>query len=240
MKEFQITGKTIENALGELHDKHAIKEGEYEYEVVDPGSKGFLRIGSRDAEIKIRLKPTYFARSVRDYIESILKYSNGGVKDMDLQYNTKGSKIFIQLKGEQLGRIIGKHGKTISALQHLSNIYVNRITDVKATVYIEVGDYKDRRKDIIKKIAVQNAKKVKSSKKKVELDPMFAFERRIVHEVIKSISGVKSFSKGLEPYRFVVLLPVNGQRHYSSQGRNVNRRKRDEKRDSKRTADNKR
>jgi len=210
MREFELSGKTVELAVEEAEKKWDLRTNEYDYEVVDPGSKGFLKIGSRDAAIKIIIKIDFFARKVCEYINSILNYSNGINHDLKTKYKIRNGKIYINLFGEELGRIIGKHGKTISALQHIANIYVNRITDVKAIVLLEVGDYKDRRKEIIEKIAVQNAKKAKYQGNRVELDPMFSFERRIVHETIKKMAGVRSYSKGLEPYRFVVIEPRKG------------------------------
>ena len=207
MKELEITARTIETALEEAEKRWGLNQNEYEYEVLDPGSKGFLKIGSRDAQLKIIMKTDYFARKVCDYISSILNFSTGMSHDLKIKYKIRNGKIYINLFGEEMGRIIGKHGKTISALQHIANIYVNRITDVKAVVLLEVGDYKDRRKEIIEKIALQNAKRAKYQGERIQLDPMFSFERRIVHETIKKMNGVRSYSKGLEPYRFVVIEP---------------------------------
>ncbi len=222
MKELEIAGRTVEMALEDAEKKWGLKENEYDFEVIDPGSKGFLKIGSRDALIKINMKTDFFARKVCDYITSILNYSNGINHDLKIKFKIRNGKIYINLFGEELGRIIGKHGKTISALQHIANIFVNRITDIKAIVLLEVGDYKDRRKEIIEKIALQNAKRVKYQGDKIELDPMFSFERRIVHETIKRINGVRSYSKGLEPYRYVVIEPQKYGKN-NSIGRN-NRR----------------
>src|SRR6056297_292187 len=207
MKELEIAGKTVEIALEDAEREWGLTDNEYEYEVIDPGSKGFLKIGSRNALIKINMKTDFFARKVCDYIIAILNFSNGINHDLKIKYKIRNGKIYINLFGEEMGRIIGKHGKTISALQHIANIYVNRITDVKAVVLLEVGDYKDRRKEIIEKIALQNAKRAKYQGERIQLDPMFSFERRIVHETIKKMNGVRSYSKGLEPYRFVVIEP---------------------------------
>ncbi len=215
MKEIEISNKTVEDALNEVKHKWNLNEGEYEYEVVDPGSKGFLKIGSRDAQIKVKLTSKYFSRMVAEYVKQILDFSKDTSSDLQIQTEESDSKIFVYLKGNNLGRMIGKHGKTISALQHLANIYVNRVTESKVNVFIEVGDYKDRRREIIKKIARQYAYKVIKTGKKIELDPMFAFERRIIHETVKSISGVKSFSMGLEPYRYVVIEPVKRPQKYN-------------------------
>src|SRR6056297_375467 len=222
MKELEITARTIETALEEAEKRWGLNQNEYEYEVLDPGSKGFLKIGSRDAQLKIIMKTDYFARKVCDYISSILNFSTGMSHDLKIKYKIRNGKIYINLFGEEMGRIIGKHGKTISALQHIANIYVNRITDVKAVVLLEVGDYKDRRKEIIEKIALQNAKKAKYQRERIELDPMFSFERRIVHETIKKMNGVRSYSKGLEPYRFVVIEPQKG---YQGNGNRSNYRR---------------
>ena len=223
MKELEITGRTIETALEEAEKKWDLNNNEYEYEVIDPGSKGFLKIGSRDALVKITMKTDFFARKVCDYIGNILNFSNGISHDLKIKHKIRNGKIYINLFGDEMGRIIGKHGKTISALQHIANIYVNRITDVKAVVLLEVGDYKDRRKEIIEKIAFQNAKKAKYQGERIELDPMFSFERRIVHETIKKMNGVRSYSKGLEPYRFVVIEPQQRDKGSSTRnyGRNV-------------------
>lgn len=218
MKELEISAKTVEAALEDAQKKWGLSSNEFDYEVLDPGSKGFLKIGSRDAVIKVSMKTDFFARKVCDYIKKILSYSNDMDQGFKLNHTIRNGKIFINLFGDELGRIIGKHGKTISALQHIANIYVNRITDIKVVVYLEVGDYKDRRKEIIEKIALQNAKKVRQNKVRIQLDPMFSFERRIVHEAIKKVSGVKSYSKGLDPYRYVVIEP---QRQYSTKDRST-------------------
>jgi len=208
MKEIEVTAKNVDEAVTEVKKEWDLLDEEIEVEIIDPGSKGFLKIGSREAVVKIRILPEYFSKKAGNYIRRILNFSKDGLEDLEITTETKDSKIFIYLNGSNLGRMIGKHGKTISALQHISNIYVNRITDSKVNVFIEVGDYKDRRKDLIKKIAKQSAYKVKKTGKRIQLDPMFAFERRIIHETLKPITGIKSFSMGLEPYRFVVIEPL--------------------------------
>lgn len=212
MKEFEVTAKTVEEALDVVKSEQGYLENEYDYQIEDPGSKGFLKIGTRNAIIKISVKNEYFARRVKEFIEKILSFSLYIPESLSVSVESKDARIFIHLDGEHLGRMIGKHGKTISALQHLATIFVNRLTDTKMTVFIDVGDYKDRRKDLIRKIAKKKASVVVETGKSIQLDPMFAFERRIVHETVKAISGVQSFSRGLEPYRYVVIEPAKKAR----------------------------
>jgi spoIIIJ-associated protein len=212
LKEIEVTAKTVEEALENVKRELGVKEGEFEYQIEDPGSKGFLKIGTRNAVIKATIRFDFYVRKVKEFVERILAFSKYVPDTLEISVDSKDVKVFIHLNGEHLGRMIGKHGKTISALQHLATIYINRLTDTKTTVLIDVGDYKDRRKELIRKIARKKAFSVIQTGKSIQLDPMFAFERRIVHETIKSISGVQSFSKGLEPYRYVVIEPARKSR----------------------------
>jgi len=207
LKEIVVSAKTVEEAVDSTKRDHDLREGEFSYRVDDPGSRGFLKIGSRNASISVTVLTEYYVRKVKEYIEIVLSFSKYVPQSLVVKVEHRDARIFIHLDGAHLGRMIGKHGKTISALQHLATIFVNRLTDTKMTVLIDVGDYKDRRKELIRKIAKNKAFTVIQTGKSVQLDPMFAFERRIVHETIKSISGVQSFSKGLEPYRYVVIEP---------------------------------
>jgi len=207
LKEFVVSAKTVEEAVDSVKRENGFREGEFEYRVEDPGSRGFLKIGSRNASISVIVRTEYYVRKVKEFIETVLSFSKYAPQSLAVKAEHRDAKIFVHLDGAHLGRMIGKHGKTISALQHLATIFINRSTDTKMTVLIDVGDYKDRRKELIKRIARNKALTVIQTGKSVQLDPMFAFERRIVHETIKSISGVQSFSKGLEPYRYVVIEP---------------------------------
>lgn len=222
MKEFEITSRSVEQAIEEVQSAHGLRLEEFSYEIIDPGSRGFLKFGSREAIIRVAIQNTYYARQVSTYIEKMLRYSSDLDSDLSVTTQTKDMKIIVQLQGEHLGRMIGKHGKTLSALQHLSNIFVNRLTDSKVTVLVEIGNYKERRKETLSKLALHCAKKVQSSGRRIQLDPMFAFERRIVHESIKGMQGIRSYSKGLEPYRFVVIEP---NRKRSNQARKSRQRR---------------
>jgi spoIIIJ-associated protein len=84
------------------------------------------------------------------------------------------------------------------------------LSDKKLNVVIEVGDYKRKRREQLKDIAYEAVNNVLRTKKKVVLDPMFAFERRIIHELVKSYPKLRSYSVGLEPYRRVVIEYKNG------------------------------
>lgn len=209
MKTFYCEGKSVEDALEKVFKDYDIKEEEYSYEVVEKGFRGIFGIGFKPIKLQITLKKNYFERKVREFIENILSYYNGEINyEVIVKSNQRGFVIIID--SENVGRLIGKHGKALGALQHIVNLYLNRLSDKKLNVVIEVGDYKRKRREQLKDIAYEAVNNVLRTKKKVVLDPMFAFERRIIHELVKSYPKLRSYSVGLEPYRRVVIEYKNG------------------------------
>nr|WP_073071619.1 RNA-binding cell elongation regulator Jag/EloR [Thermosipho atlanticus] len=204
MKRLTITGRSVEEILSVFEEDYDIKKGEYDYNVVDKGSVGFLGIFARDAVVEITIKKQYYERKLQEFVKKIVSHFD---PDISVKVYSKNPRVFIaKINGEGIGKIIGKHGKGLGALQHLSTIFLNRLSDTKVTVLIDAGDYREKRKELIERI-VKNAleKLKKDGVKKVELDPMFAFERMLVHEILKNFKDVVSYSVGVEPYRYVVI-----------------------------------
>ncbi len=208
MKRIRIKAESVEDALEKARKKYDLREGEYKYEVKDKGFKGFLGLFAKEAEVEIVLKKRYYERKVEEFVRGILNFA-GNVSKVQVRGN--GKTYFVYIDGEDVGKLIGKHGKTLAALQHIVTIYVNRLSDVKLNVVIDAGEYRERRKRQLENIAKEAIRKVQESKGKVELDPMFPFERRIIHEIVKKYKGVTSYSIGVEPYRRVVIEYVRRQ-----------------------------
>ena len=203
MKELEIRGPTSKDAIKEIQLKYAAYEDEIEAEILEEGSKGFLGLfGSKEATVKVRILPKYFERKVREFLTGII-----GEFDSNVLYDVQlsGRTFKITVDGDQMSRLIGRHGKTVAALQHIMNIYANRLSDVKVNVRVDVGDYRTERKDLVQELAHRTAKAVLKKREKVTMQPMFAFERRLVHEVISQYQELRSYSVGLEPYRRVVV-----------------------------------
>lgn len=210
MKTFYCEGKSVEDVLEKVFKDYDIKEGEYSYEVVEKGFKGIFGIGFKPIKLQITLKKNYFERKVKEFIENVLSYYNGEINyEIIVKSNQRGFVIIID--SENVGRLIGKHGKALGALQHIVNLYLNRLSDKKLNVVIEVGDYKRKRREQLKNIVYEAVNNVMKTKRKIVLDPMFAFERRIIHELVKSYPKLRSYSVGLEPYRRVVIEYRNGK-----------------------------
>ena len=113
--------------------------------------------------------------------------------------------IDIELKGDDMGILIGKRGQTLDSLQYLTSLAVNKQSEEYYKVKIDTEDYRKRRKDTLENLAKNIAYKVKRTKRPVSLEPMNPFERRIIHSALQNDRYVTTHSEGDEPYRHVVV-----------------------------------
>jgi len=115
----------------------------------------------------------------------------------------------IEIEGEGLNILIGKQGKTLEALQAILNAALNHNALEKKVVHVDINGYRKRRIEQIKKVVDEAVKKAMKTKEKVALEPMVAFERKVVHELVAGIPGLRTESSGEEPHRYVVIIPDN-------------------------------
>jgi spoIIIJ-associated protein len=113
--------------------------------------------------------------------------------------------VFFNLRGENLGMLIGKHGQTLDALQYLTNLAAHRDADDKARVIIDVEDYRKRRAETLTSLAQRIASQVKRRGERVVLEPMTPNERKVIHMALQDDPRISTYSDGEEPYRKVVI-----------------------------------
>ena len=111
----------------------------------------------------------------------------------------------VELKGDDMGILIGKRGQTLDSLQYLTNLAVNKQSEEYIKVKIDTEDYRKRRKETLENLAKNIAYKVKRTKRPVSLEPMNPFERRVIHSALQNDKFVTTHSEGDEPYRHVVV-----------------------------------
>ncbi|AKI98050.1 RNA-binding cell elongation regulator Jag/EloR [Kosmotoga pacifica] len=222
MKLDTIKAQSVEEAVRVAILRYDAYEDELNINIVEKGSKGFLGFfGGKEAVIEVQLLPTYFERKIGEYLEGILKHFD---KEVIYDISVVRKTILVNIKGIDVSRLIGRHGKTVSALQHILGIYANRLSDVKLNVSVDVGNYKEERRQSVESLAHKMAKLALQKKDRVELEPMFAKERRIVHEVVSKYRNLRSYSVGLEPYRRVVIEYETRKNHRNYGRRWVNGR----------------
>ena len=114
-------------------------------------------------------------------------------------------KITFQVHGEDLGILIGKHGQTLDAIQYLTNLVAHKDVFGHCHIVVDVENYRSRREETLVNLAKRLASKVKRNRQKVSLEPMNAFERKIIHTALQGDKNVVTNSEGDEPFRHVVI-----------------------------------
>ena len=199
----EFTGKTEEDALTEAKIALGATTDEIEYEVIEKGTTGFLGIGSKPAVIKARKKG-----SIEDVARTFLSDVFGAMNmEVEIIINVDESDrmMDIELKGDNMGLLIGKRGQTLDSLQQLTNLAVNKKSDSYYRVKLDTENYRKRRKDTLENLAKNIAYKVKRTKRPVSLEPMNPYERRVIHSALQNDRYVTTHSEGEEPYRHVVV-----------------------------------
>ncbi|QSX07576.1 protein jag [Alkalibacter rhizosphaerae] len=113
--------------------------------------------------------------------------------------------LSITLEGEDMGILIGRRGQTLDAIQYLTSLVVNKATDEYVRVVIDTENYREKREATLKDLAHKLAKKVERTRKKVVLEPMNPYERRIIHATLQNHKRIYTYSEGEEPFRKVVI-----------------------------------
>ncbi len=294
MKQIEMTGKTINEAVDNACTKLGVSLLDVDYKVIDEPSKGFLGIGAKPArvlvtvigsdepEVKPEPKPQVVKPEVKPEpkvekpkedskpqpkvektakvvveekieVEEVVEISDeepaenesarASLTDEDknnilviatgflsqvfekmnmsveLNASFKDNKhIVIDMKGDDMGTIIGKRGQTLDSIQYLTNLVVNKGEYPYMNVTLDTEDYRAKRQKTLEQLAFNLAKKAKHNRRNITLEPMNPYERRIIHATLQNDRYVTTYSEGTEPYRYVVIALKN---NYSNR-RNYN------------------
>jgi spoIIIJ-associated protein len=141
-----------------------------------------------------------------DYIEGLLDILD---YDGDIDEVVSAGRPVVEVVGGRLEALVGQRGATLDALQELTRLAVFRQTGTPSRLLLDVGGYRANRRKELAAVAKNAVEKVKEYGEPVRLEPMNAFERKCVHDVVNALSGVESESEGVEPNRRIVVRPVD-------------------------------
>ena len=209
MDFIEISAKTVDDAVTEGLIKLGTTSDKIEYEVMEKGSAGFFGLGSKPAKIRIRKKSTV-EDHVREFLNNVFR-AMGMEVEILIRKSEDEKNIDIELKGSDMGVLIGKRGQTLDSLQYLTNLAVGKQVNEYVKVKIDTEDYRKRRRETLENLAKNIAYKVKRTKRPVSLEPMNPFERRIIHSALQADPAVSTHSEGEEPYRRVVVTLVRNR-----------------------------
>lgn len=136
---------------------------------------------------------------VKEFLDKFLP------SDVNYELSIEDSTININISGEKINYLIGYRGETINALQTLISAIANKKEQSKVRVIVDIAGYKEKRKKTLEELAEKVAKTVIKTKKAITLEPMTAYERKIIHTKLQENDKVETYSKGEEPYRRLVV-----------------------------------
>ncbi len=202
-KSIEKSAKTVDEAVRLALLELGLTKKDVKVEVLDEGKGGFLGIGAKDAIVKVTPVVDLTARA-RDFLNSV--FLTMGLR-VELDIKSEGKVMNINLIGDDMGIIIGKRGDTLDALEHLTNLCVNKGDGEYTKVILDTENYRARREQTLTKLAKSLAASVTRNGKKITLEPMHSNERRIIHATLQNNPNVDTYSIGETPNRKVVIAP---------------------------------
>ncbi|PFK54428.1 RNA-binding cell elongation regulator Jag/EloR [Bacillus cereus] len=204
MSVITAKGQTVELAVEDALRQLNTSKDRVDINIVDEGKRGFLGLfGNRPAVVEVVLK--------KDPIQECEEYLRNVIHDMGVEVEiskiVKGREIEFTISGDNVGVLIGKRGNTLNSLQYLTKLVANRNTKQYIGITLDAENYRSKRKSTLESLSYRLAKQVFNTKKRVILEPMPSFERKIIHQALLNHQGINTTSEGNEPHRHVVISP---------------------------------
>ncbi|RIX47050.1 protein jag [Paenibacillus nanensis] len=203
MKKIVASGKTIDDAVRNGLATWQVTEERVKIVVLEQPSRGLFGLfGAKDAKVELELIP--------DPLEEAEQFLQDVARTMGLSVSverklTKEGALLSVSGGGDLGMLIGRRGGTLDALQYLVNIVANRYSNSHLRIVLDAEDFRERRRKTLEELSERLAGRVIRTRKEVVLEPMTSHERKVIHSQLQNHPKVKTFSKGDEPNRRVVI-----------------------------------
>ena len=220
ISEGKTTNEAIEKGLKELK----VSKDMVEIKVLEEEKRSFYNIlAPRVVKIELTLKEKNEIKTevktekkerkinknedeINNAVDQIKEFLDKFLKD-GTTYKTeiKDYEIYVDVQGEDVNHLIGYRGENINAFQTIISSIANKNSTAKIRVYLDIAGYRGRREKTLEDLAEKIARTVVRTRKSVTLEPMTAYERKIIHTKLQTHSKVETISKGEEPYRKVVI-----------------------------------
>lgn len=201
-KKLIVMGKTVEDAVNQGLGKWQVTGSRVKVTVLEQAYKGLFGLfGSKDAKVELELIPDPIEEA-EHFLQDVFGTMHLKVK-VDRVDDKEGTQL--NLSGDELGMLIGRRGQTLDSLQYLVNIVANRYADRHIRIVLDAEKFRERRKKTLEELSTRLAQRVIRSRKDVVLEPMSPSDRKIIHSQLQDHPSVRTYSKGDEPNRRVVI-----------------------------------
>lgn len=223
VKEVIGIGDNEMEALADAKKQLGISEdAEVNFEVIQRAEKKkFGLFGGSPAKVKAWLNASP-ADNAEEFLKNVLNAMN--LTNLTVNVEKDEKSINFDIEGEDVGYVIGRRGETLDALQYLTSLVANHAESDYLKVTVNTGNYREKREKTLEILGRKIAFKVAKTGRKVALEPMNPYERRIIHTAVQKVNGVISESEGEKANRHVVILPDPKSRNYR-RNNNYNRNK---------------
>jgi spoIIIJ-associated protein len=214
----ETVGEAKWAALRELEQRHpGLDKSAVQFEVVSEGERGLLGVGYEPARVVARAPVDALDVLSADQSDAAADARGLAQRIMDAvgvegraDVRENDDAITVTYSGADVALLIGRHGQMIDAVQYLMNAISHRTYGVeRKEVVVDAAGYRERRRATLESLAVRVAREAIDTGRRVELEPMTAVERKVVHLRLKEFEGVETASEGTEPNRYVVVLPAS-------------------------------
>lgn len=218
-RRVEVSGNSVEEAIKKGLAQLGLDREAVEVHVLSEGRRGILGLGAEEARVLLiplepKPKPApSVAQVAQEILENLLHYMGieGQVSLREASQPVGGEviPIILDVTGHDLGLLIGRRGETLSALQFITRLLVSHRIRRWANIVVDVEHYKERREQTLHDLARRVAQRVQQTGRAISLEPMSAYERRIIHLALRSHSAVTTFSVGEREKRKVIVRPRN-------------------------------
>ena len=212
MKELEVSAKTVEEAVQIALEQLGVAEDQVEIDVLKKGKSGVLGVGSEEALVVVKLfeqsqEDGDVVRIATDVLKALIKAMGIEAEVFAARVAQDELPVSLDIEGEDLGILIGRRGQTLTSLQYIVRLIVAEKLKTWVPINVDVAGYKKRRYESLQGLALRLAEQVKTSRRSINLEPMPADERRIIHMALSGNAYVTTESTGQGDMRKVVLLP---------------------------------
>ena len=211
MKELEVSAKTVDEAIHVALEQLGLSEDQVEVIVLKKGRSGVLGMGAEEAKIKVKPLPvpgekTDVVKVANEVMEALIKFMRITANISATQSATGELPVTLNIEGDDLGVLIGRHGQTLTSLQYIVRLIVAEKLKVWVPINVDVAGYKKRRYESLQNLALRLAEQVKRNRRLITLEPMPADERRIIHLALADHPDVTTQSMGEGEMRKVAIL----------------------------------
>ncbi|MDB4866337.1 MAG: protein jag [Cohnella sp.] len=202
MNKVLASGKTVEEAVRNGLSQLGVGEDRVRVTVLEqPVKRLFGLIGAKQARVELELLPD----AMEEAIVFLREVSAAMGLSVTVDREEEEEAIRLNVKGSDLGLLIGRRGQTLDSLQYLVNIVANRHSDRHLRIVLDAEQFRERRRQTLETLSERMASRVLKTRKEIVLEPMTAQERKIIHARLQNNPQVKTYSQGDEPNRRIVI-----------------------------------